>query len=147
MIDLLDDALKMIVLPNHLSDFIPDSIEAEATQNGDGNYIMTEIHETTFDMKFKSDRVCHNELPGVFPPAKLDFSEQDNQVILGLRENSIEAYWIQNGIKTRIQNRNNLDRPEYVNIKTTDTTVEIRFMFDYPEQAISHFAFTFQLRI
>ena len=149
MIDLLDDALNMIVLPNHLSDFIPDSIEKEATQNGNGHYIMTEIHETTFDMKFKSDRVCHNELPGVFPPAKLDFSGQDEQVILGLRENSIEAFWIntQNGIKTRIQNRNNLDRPEYVNIRTTDTTVEIRFMFDNYEEAVSHFEFKFKLRI
>ena len=147
MIDLLDDALNMTVLPNHLSDFIPDSTEKEATQNGNGDYIMTEIHETTFDMKFKSDRVCLNELPGVFPPAKLDFSNQDKQVILGLRENSIEAFWIQDGIRERIQNRNDLDRSEYVNIKTTETTVEIKFMFDDLFAAVSHFEFTFKPRI
>jgi len=137
----------MTVLPNHLSDFIPESIEDEATQNGNGDYIMTEIHETTFDMKFKSDRVSHNELPGVFPPAKLDFSEQGKQVILGLREKSIEAYWIQNDIKSRIQNCDDLDRHEYVNIQTTDTAVEIKFMFDNSAEAVSHFEFTFKIRI
>ena len=136
----------MTVLPNHLSE-IPESIKKEATKNGNGDYIMTEIHETTFDMKFKSDRVCHDELPGVFSPAKLDFSEQNKQVILGLRENSTEVYWRQNGIRTRIQNQNGLDRPEYVNIRTTDTTVEIKFMFDNSDAAVSHFEFTFKLRI
>ena len=137
----------MTVLPNHLSDFIPDCIKEEATQKENGDYIMTEIHETTFDMKFKSDRICHDELLGVFQPAKLDCSEQNNQVILGLRENSIEAYWRQNGSRTRIQNQNGLDRPEYVNIKTTDTTVEIKFMFDNSFAAVSHFEFRFKLRI
>ena len=141
----------MTVLPNHWSDFIPDIIEEEATKNGNDDYIMTEIHETTFEMKFKSDSNCHDELPGV-SPAKLDFSGQNNQVILGLRENSIEAYWRDlNGIRTRIQNQNGLDRPEYVNIKTSDTKsdryVEIKYMFDNPDAAVSHFEFTFKLRI
>ena len=132
----------MAFLPNHLSDFIPK----EATKNGNGDYIMTEIHETTFKMKFKSDRICHDELPGVFQPAKLDFSGQNNQVILGLRKNSIEAYWRQNdGTRTRIENQNGLN--EYVNIKTTDATVEIKFMFDNSDAAVSHFEFTFKLRI
>ena len=137
----------MTVLPNHLSDFIPETIEEEAMQNENGDYIMTEIHETTFDMKFKSGRICHDELPGVFQPAKLDFSGQNNQVILGLRKNSIEAYWIQNGNRTRIENQNGLERPEYVNIHTTDATVEIKFMFDNSDAAVSHFELKFKLRI
>ena len=136
-----------MVLSNHLSDFIPESIEEEATKNANDDYCMTEIHETTFSLRLKSDRICHNALPGVFPPAKLNFSEQDNQVILGLREDSVKAYWVQMNQRTLIENQKDLRQREYVNIRTTDDTVEIKFMFDYPEEAVSHFEFTFQLRI
>ena len=116
---------------------------------------MTEIHETTFNLRLKSDRICHESSsnvthdarPGVFPPAKLDFSLQDKQVILGLREDSVQAFWVQNGRRTLIENLNDRRQPEYVNIHTTDDTVEIKFMFEYPDQAVSHFEFTFQLRI
>ena len=162
----------MIYLSNHLSDFIPDSIEDEASKNENDDYCMTEIHETTFNLRLKSDRICHDPLPagnvsgvpgvevpgvdvqgvevqGVFPSAKLNFSEQKKQVILGLREDSVKAFWVQKDLnkRTLIENRNGLRQPEYVNIHTTDDTVEIKFMFDYPDEAVSHFEFTFQLRI
>ena len=138
----------MMFLPNYLSEYLPDSIEDEATKNANGDYSMTEIYETTFDLRLNSDRICHtDELPGVFPSAKLDFSEQDNQVILGIRENSVEAYWVTKGGRTLIENLHDRDQPEYVNIRTTDTTVEIKFMFQDQYEAASNFEFTFKPRI
>jgi hypothetical protein len=126
-------------------DLIPESIEDEATRNANDDYCMTEIHETTFNLRLQSNRIDHNGLPGVFTPAKLDFSQQDNQVILGLREDSVKAYWVHDGGRTLIENRNDPRQTEYVNIKTTDDTVEIKFMFEIPDEAVSHFEFTFQL--
>ena len=137
-------------LTNHLSDFIPESIEEEATRNANDDYCMTEIHETTFNLRLKQPkRICHYALPGVSTPAKLDFSAQDNQVILGLREDSVKAYWVHCGQRTPIENRNDPRQHEYVNINTTDeiNTVKIKFMFDNPDVAVTHFEFTFQLRI
>merc|ERR1711953_1450970 len=107
-------------------DFIPDSIEDEATKNENDDYCMTEIHETTFNLRLKSDRICHDplpagnvsgvpgvEVPGVFPSAKLNFSEQKKQVILGLREDSVKAFWVQKNLnkRTLIENRNGLRQP------------------------------------
>ena len=131
-----------------MSDLLPDSIEDEATQNENGDYAMTEIHETTFDLKLKSDGISRNcdELVGVFPPAKLNFSEQDNQVVLGIREESVQAFWIQNGVKRLVQNHQDL-QPEYVNVHVKDDVVEIKFMFELPDAAVSHFEFSFKAGI
>ena len=131
-----------------MSDLLPDSIEDEATQNENGDYAMTEIHETTFDLKLKSDGISRNsdELVGVFPPAKLNFSEQDNQVVLGIREESVQAFWIQNGVKRPVQNHQDL-QPEYVNVHVKDDVVEIKFMFELPDAAVSHFEFSFKAGI
>ena len=137
-------------MKNRLSDLLPDSIEDEATQNKDGDYEMTEIHEMTFHLKLHADGICRNpdELVGVFPPAKLSFSEQDNQIVLGIREESIRAFWTQNGNKREIQNLQD-PQPEYVQVKVkkdveVKNVVEIKFMFDRPDEAVYHFEFTFK---
>ena len=129
-----------------MSDLLPDSIEDEATQNEDGDYEMTEIHETTFDLKLKSDGICRNsdELVGIYPPAKLNFSGQDNQVVLGIREESVQAFWCdRNGVRKPVQNHQD-PQPEYVNVHVKDDIVEIKFTFDCPEEAVYHFEFTFK---
>ena len=129
-----------------MSDLLPDSIEDEATQNKDGDYEMTEIHETTFDLKLKSDGICRNsdELVGIYPPAKLNFSGQDNQVVLGIREKSVQAFWSdQNGVRKPVKNHQD-PQPEYVNVHVKDDIVEIKFTFDCPEEAVYHFEFTFK---
>ena len=138
-------------MKNHLSDndsdLLPDSIEDEATQNKDGDYEMTEIHEMTFHLKLQAG-ISRNpdELAGLFPPAKLNFSGQDNQVVLGIRKKSIRAFWTQNGNKREIQNHQH-PQPEYVNVNVKDDVVEIKFMFDLPDAAVSHFEFSFKAGI
>ena len=133
------------VFKNRLSDLLPDSIEDEATQNKDGDYEMTEIHEMTFHLKLQADGICRNsdELAGMYSPAKLNFSGQDNQVVLGIREESIRAFWTQNGNKREIQNLQD-PQPEYVQVQVKDNVVEIKFMFDRPGEAVHHFEFTFK---
>ena len=131
---------------NHLLD-LPDIIEEEASENGNGDYIMTEIHETTFELKLTADKMCHsNEVAGVFPPTTLDFSLQDNQLILGIREHSVKAFWRHNDVRTPIQNLETA-QSEWVNIKVKDEIVDIKFMFENPEKASYHFEFTFKSRI
>ena len=78
-----------------MSDLLPEIIEDEATKNEEGEYFLKDIYETTFYLKLKSERLCHTEeSAGVFPPAKLNFSEQDGQKVLGVRQKSIQAFRI-----------------------------------------------------
>lgn len=127
-------------------DIIPQSIKDEATRNQNGDYSVTEIHETSFELNLKSQGISHSdELPCFYPTAKLDFTGQDGQVIIGLRQESVETFWIQNGSKTRIQNLEG-PQPECVDIGITDSVVEIKFRFHYPDPAVSNFEFTFKLQ-
>ena len=129
-----------------MSDLLPEIIEDEASENEKGDYFINGIYETTFKLKLKSGRLCHTEeSAGVFPPARLDFSMQDDQKVLGIRQKSTQAFWTKDDVRSPIEPLENQEpRCEYVNIRVDDQIVEIKFMFDVPEEAVSHFEFTFQ---
>ena len=139
--------MHLVLSMNHLSDSLPEIIEDKATKNEKDEYFMKDIYETTFTLKLNhSKRLCHTEeSAGIFPPAKLDFSGQDDQKVLGIRQKSIQAFWRKDGDRSQIKTfENQEDRCDWVNVVVNDSIVEIKFMFDIPDEACYHFEFTFQ---
>ena len=132
---------------------------------------MENIYEITFSLKIKQDGLYNG-----IEKATLQHA-QDDQVFLGIREGSLQAFWTGTDGRKRIRNnqdrdsyqdRNfgpqasvsralsesrsqNLNQAEYVEVQlfnTIDTNIqhiEIKWMFNDPEQAASHFEFEFKI--
>jgi len=106
---------------------------------------MENIYEITFSLKIKQDGLYNG-----IEKATLQHA-QDDQVFLGIREGSLQAFWTGTDGRKRIRNNQNLNQAEYVEVQlfnTIDTNIqhiEIKWMFNDPEQAASHFEFEFKL--
>ena len=139
---------------------------------------MKDIYEITFIVKIKQDpnEKKDNGIEERLLNAKIEDaqlrSEQDGQVFLGIRKDSLKAFWTDNNMRVPIrndqdrdlhQNRNfgpqasvsralsesrsqNLNQAEYVEVKILNyQNIAIKWMFNDPEQAASHFEFEFKL--
>ena len=133
---------------------------------------MENVYEITFVVKIRQDGVLQNGMDS----AQLQ-SAQDDQEFLGIRRDSLQAFWIDTNVRIPIRNNQdgdshqnrdfgprasvsralsesrskNLNQAEYVEVQlfnTIDTNIqhiEIKWMFNDPEQAASHFEFEFKL--
>ena len=128
---------------------------------------MENVYEITFFLKIKQAGLLHNGVD----IAQLQNAQHD-QKFLGIREGSVQAFWSGTDGRRRIrnnqdrdslQNRNfgpqasvsralsesrsqNLNQAEYVEVQIFNTQhIEIKWMFNDPEQAASHFEFEFKL--
>jgi len=125
-------------------DYLPDAIEDLAIKNADGIYEMANVYETTIDLIMTdSNRIPHHQES--ISQATL-FSEQDDQVVLGIRENSVQAFWRHtDGSRQIIEIRDDQMQAEFVNVQVRNKTViEIQWMFNEYSAAGNHFEFEFK---
>ena len=126
------------------------------------------IYEITFVVKVRRGGVPHDGIDS----AQLD-SDQDDQEFLGIRKDSLEAFWTDTNLRIPINyqdrdshqncdfgprasvsralseswNQNqNLNQAEYVEVKILNTKrIKIMWMFNQPEKVVPHFEFEFKL--
>ena len=134
---------------NHLQAYFPAAFEDEEVSD-DGPRQMLNVYQIKFDLGVDLDesKIHENERPGVFC-FPIDISEQRGQKILGIREDSVAAYWNIDGNKRRIARRDGVDQAEYVSIRVDEnsTKFDIEFSFNRKEIAASHFEFEFKVRV
>ena len=114
-----------------------------ASLNDNGFYKMSNIYETKFAYMVKMDDKEIHEQAGIvsFP---IDMSEQDDQIILGIRENSVQAFWTTNGERKPIT-KSTEPQAEYVNIRVDSSLLQIQLSFDDKAAASAHFDFEFKV--
>jgi len=130
-------------------EYFPDAIERLARKNANGQYEMADIYETTIDLIMTENNKIPHFLPGV-SKATIDFSEQDDQVILGIREGSVQAFWKHTDGRRQIIE--DLEaQAEFVNVKVREnpsskiqSVIEIQWMFVDDSAAGKHFEFEFK---
>ena len=136
---------------------------------------MKDIYEITFVVKIKQDpnekKDNGIQSKSLTEDAQLR-SEQDGQVFLGIRKDSLKAFWTHTNMRVPIrndqdrdlhQNRNfgpqasvsralsesrsqNFNQAEYVEVQLFNTQhIEIKWMFNNPERVAPHFEFEFKL--
>ena len=135
-------------------EYFPEALEDEegnenARLNADGHYEMSNVYETTFDLKvvLDYDNIHKNELPGVIP-FSIDMSGQDNQTILGIREGSVMAFWNIGGTKRPVQRPTGVDLPEFVNIRALNSSLlQIELCFQINSEAADKFEFGFKVKL
>merc|ERR1712131_281993 len=124
-------------------EYFPDAIERLARKNANGQYEMADIYETTIDLIMTENNSMPHGLPCV-SKATINFSEQDDQVILGIRKGSVQAFWQHTDGRRRIIEDQEA-QAEFVNVKVRDESViEIRWMFVDDSAAGRHFEFEFK---
>merc|ERR1712136_687182 len=102
---------------------------------------MSNIYETKFDLmvKMNETKMIHGMEQAGIVSYPIDMSEQDDQIILGIREDSVQAFWKTNGQRKPIT-RSTEPQTEYVNIRVDSSLLQIQLSFDNKEEA-DHFEF------
>jgi len=131
-------------------EYFPEALEDEesngyATLNDNGQYKMSNIYETKFDLmvKMNETKMIHGMEQAGIVSYPIDMSEQDDQIILGIREDSVQAFWKTNGQRKPIT-RSTEPQTEYVNIRVDSSLLQIQLSFDNKEEA-DHFEFEFKI--
>ena len=117
-----------------------------ASLNDNGFYKMSNIYETKFAYMVKmDDKEKHETEQAGIVSFPIDMSEQDDQIILGIRENSVQAFWNTNGERKPIT-QNTEPQAEYVNIRVGNSSLlQIQLSFDDKAEAAAHFDFEFKV--